>query len=313
MGDEVAVSFCATNLNTADRLPSSLHSIRSLGTAIAQPFEIVVADGPSEDGARAWLEQEARSDPRVRLVTHGLRNRGHGRQLAFQASRGSTIVPFDTSLAYAPRYGELLRRYVALPTDAMLFSEICALRRSTVEAVGGWRDLVGGEDIDLYARLIERYGLVAFPTARRESQSERLSAYDRQMRYVRGSRLRRARRIYEVQRDQIIGGNYRVRDLMDFNRRKPAGRRVAYRLFFTAAAAGARLSRLRPYRFPRNNYLVLREETFRSMLEGRHAPLGWDEPGPKLVLSADEVDYLGRASGLWRAERARLGDLYEVK
>ena len=307
------VSFCATNLNTGDRLPAALESIRGLGAAVARPFEVVVADGPSEDGARAFLEQAARSDPRVRLIAHPFRNRGRGRRLAFEASRGTTIVPFDTSLAYAPRYGELLRRYLALPTDAMLFSEVCALRRTTVVSVGGWRDLVGGEDLDLYARIIERFGVVAYPTAARESQSERLSSYDRQMRYVRGSRWRRARRIYEVQRDQIIGANYRVRDLMDFNRRKPAVRRGAYRLFFTAAAIGARLSPLRPFAFDRNNYLILREETFRSMLEGRHAALGWTEPGPKLVLSEDEVDYLDRDSALWKAERGRIRELYEVK
>ena len=307
------VSFCATNLNTGDRLPASLDSIRGIGQAIAQPFEVIVADGPSEEGVRAFLEQRARSDPQFRLVAHPFRNRGRGRRLAFEASRGTTIVPFDTSLAYASRYGELLRRYLPLPNEAMLFSEICALRRTTIESVGGWRDLVGGEDVDLYARVIERFGIVAYPTPQRESQSERLSSYVRQMRYVRGSRLARARRIYEVQRDQIIGANYRVGDLMDFNRRKPAARRAAYRLFFTVAAAGARLSSRKPFAFGRNNYLILREETFRSMLEGRHSALGWGEPGPKLLLSPDEVDYLERNSALWKAEGARIRELYEVK
>ena len=195
----------------------------------------------------------------------------------------------------------------------MLFSEICALRRSTIESVGGWRDLVGGEDIDLYARVIARFGLVAYPTARRESQSERLSSYERQMRYVRGSRLARLRRIYQVQRDQIIGAHYQVRDLMDFNRRKPAARRAAYRMFFTVAALGARFSPRKPFALGRNNYLILREETFRSMLEGRHSALGWAEPGPKLLLSQDEVDYLERNSALWQAERARIPELYEVE
>ena len=104
-----------------------------------------------------------------------------------------------------------------------------------------------------------------------------------------------------------------MRDLLDFNRRKPFGHRLAYRGFFTAAAIAARLSPFKPYVFSRNNYLILREETFRSMLEGRHVPLGWSEPGPKLVLSADEVDYLSRDSALWTAEAGRIRELYEVK
>lgn len=308
-----SVSFCATNLNTRGPLPNSLESIRQVGKVLGMPFEIVVADGPSEDGAREFLEAQARIDPRVRLVLHDRRNRGFGRRRAFEASRGSTVVPFDTSVVYAPPYGNLLRGYLAVSTNAMLFSEICALRRSTVEAVGGWRDLVGGEDIDLYARIIERYGLLAFPTSRRDSQSRSLSSFDRQMRYVGGSRLARWRRIYVVQRDQIIGGNYRVRDLMDFNRSKPAGRRAIYRFFFTLAATGARLSRLKPFEFSRNNYLILREETFRSMLEGHYRELGWDEPAPKLLLAPDEVAYLEKDSALWKEAGPQIRELYELK
>jgi glycosyltransferase involved in cell wall biosynthesis len=313
MASAPRISFCGTNLNTVDRLPSSLDSVVRLGEGLGEPFEVVVADGPSEDGARAWLEARARQDPRVRLVAHEQRSRGYGRRRAFEASRGTTVVPFDTSVAYAPRYAELLRRYLALPTEAMLFSEVCALRRHAVESVGGWRDLVGGEDLDLYARVIARYGLVAYPTAHRDSQSEPLSAFERQMRYVRGGPLRRLLRMYAVQRDQIIGAHYRVRDLMDFNRSKSWGRRAVYRLAFSMAALGAHLSSIRPVDLGRNNYLVLREETFRSMLEGRHTALGWDEPGPKLLLNADEVEYLRRASVLWSQAGDSLADFYELK
>ena len=60
MAGDVQVSFCATNLNTADRLPAALDSIRALGAALGQPFEIIVADGPSDDGAREFLQEQVR-------------------------------------------------------------------------------------------------------------------------------------------------------------------------------------------------------------------------------------------------------------
>jgi len=306
MAEDPEVSFCATNLNTRDRLGSSLDSVFALGAAIGRPFEVVVAEGPSTDGARSLLEERARGDPRLRLVLHGERNRGYGRRRAFEASRGAVIVPFDTSLVYAPIYAELLGRYVALGSEAMLFSEICALRRTTVIEVGGWRDLVGGEDIDLYARVISRFGLIAYPTAVAESQSRPLGSVERQMRYVRGSRIGRWRRMSVVVRDQIIGDNYTVADLMAFNARKPAGRRFAYRLFFSLAAIRARFSPLRPFRFERNNYLILREETLRSLLEERHRRLGWAGPPPCLLLTDDEITYLERRSRLWKDEESRL-------
>lgn len=299
MVEDVRVSFCATNLNTVDRLPRSLTSVTELGRALGVPFEVVVADGPSDDGARALLEERARSNPEFRLVPHSKRNRGYGRRRAFESSSGTTIVPFDTSLEYSPSYAAFLRAYLRLGTERMLFSEICALDRRTVVEVGGWRDLVGGEDIDLYARVVFRFGLIAYPTALPDSQSRSLPAFDRQMRYVRGSFFARMRRIYAVQRDQLIGANFRVRDLMGFNRRKPMARRAALRAFFVLVAAGARLSSIRPFVLDRNNYLYFREAILDSVLRGDWRVLGAEGPPPRLLLTDDETAYLERASRRW--------------
>jgi glycosyltransferase involved in cell wall biosynthesis len=299
MTDSPLVSFCATNLNTADRLPASLASIDRIGEDLGAPYEIVVADGPSTDGARSLLEARARASPTFHLVPHEERNRGYGRRRAFEASRGPVVVPFDTSLVYLPVYAGLLRAYLSAERESMLFSEISALPRRSVEAVGGWRDLVGGEDIDLYIRVIRRFGVLAYPTGLRGSQSHRLGAFDRQMRYVEGSRLRRYRRMYVVQRDQIIGANYRVRDLMMFNRRRSRSRRAALRIFFTAAYLGSRLRPFKPVALPENNYLLFREALLESMRRGDYRSLGWDGPQPQLLLTEDEVDYLRQACGRW--------------
>ncbi len=299
MGEAVRVSFCATNLNTVDRLPASLQSVSTMAAALGVPFEVVVADGPSHDGARTMLEERARSSPEFRLVTHTERNRGYGRRRAFEASSGSTIVPFDTSIEYDAAYAAILRAYLRLGTGRMLFSEICALPRETVVAAGGWRDLIGGEDIDLYARVVARSGLLAYPMPLAVSQSRSLTAFDRQMRYVGGSSFARLRRIYAVQRDQLIGSNYRVRDLMAFNRRKPAARRFALRVFFTLTAAGARLRPIRPFVLDRNNYLYFREAILDSLLRGDWRALGVEGPLPRLLLTDDEWGYLEHASQRW--------------
>jgi glycosyltransferase involved in cell wall biosynthesis len=299
MAGEVRVSFCATNLNTLDRLPSSIASIDVLGRSLGVPYEVVVADGPSTDGARSWLEARAKEDPRFRVVPHDLANRGYGRRRAFEASRGAVIVPFDTSLAYAPTYGGLLKAYLASSSDRMLFSEVCALSRTSIEAVGGWRDLVGGEDIDLYARVTARFGLVAWPTASRDSQSVKLGSYERQMRYVGGSTWSRFRRIYAVQRDQIIGTNFRVGDLMLFQRGKPLGHRALLRVFYTLTYLGSRSRPLKPIRSASNNYLLFREAILASIRRGDYRSLSWDGPSPTLLLTADEVSYLSVALPGW--------------
>jgi glycosyltransferase involved in cell wall biosynthesis len=297
------VSFCATNLNTLDRLPASLASIRAIGVSLRVPFEIVVADGPSEDGASQWLVDQATADARLKVVSQLERNRGRGRRLAFERSRGHWIVPFDTSLAYDPSYGPILARYFAIGSPKLLFSEIVALPRDSVEAAGGWRDLIGGEDVDLYARVIARFGVIAYPTGLPASQSAKLGSYARQMRYVRGGRYARFRRILAVQRDQIIGSHATVADLMAFNRGKPRTRRFALWSFFLLAALTARFSPIRPAELGRNNYLLVREALFESFLAGDWRAVAGGGPGPKLPLTEDERGFLSVRSSVYRDRR----------
>ncbi|MCI4355821.1 MAG: glycosyltransferase [Thermoplasmata archaeon] len=300
------VSFTATNLNTFDRLPGSLESIRALGAAVGGSYEVVVADGPSDDGATEWLAREASRDPKLHVVSIPERNRGRGRREAFEASTGRTVIPFDTSLAYDAAYGPILSRFLALQSPKMLFSEICALSRNSVEAVGGWRDLIGGEDVDLYARVIARFGVLAYPTGHAASQSAKLGSYARQMRYVRGGRLARFRRIYAVQRDQIIGSHASVSDLLAFNRSRPASRRVALAGFFALTALGAKLSPIGPAELGRNNYVIVREGLFQSLLSEEWRSVAPQGPPPRLPLTADETDFLSQRSSVFRNRRDAL-------
>jgi hypothetical protein len=300
------LSFCATNLNTRDRLEASLASVAALGSTVDGSYEVVIAEGPSDDGATEWLTTESGRDPRLRVVRHTARNRGYGRRLAYEASRGQWIVPFDTSLVYGIEYGHLLARFAAFGSTKMLFSEICALPRAAVDAAGGWRDLVGGEDVDLYARVISEAGVVAYPTGAPKSQSATLGSYARQMRYVQGGRLARARRIYAVQRDQIIASHATVGDLMAFNRKKPLAARLARRTFFTLAAVGARFASLRPIDLGQNNYLIVREGLFASLLAGDWKLLAPGGAPPKLLLTDDEVAYLEVRSPFYQRRAAEL-------
>lgn len=291
------LSFCATNLNTADKLAASIASVDALGNLIGRPYEIVVADGPSTDGATEKLAALAKTIPRFRHVRHAERNRGFGRRLAFEQSSGDIIVPFDTSIVYDPTLAELLRRYLNLGTGKMLFSEIVALPRSAILDAGSWRDLIGGEDIDLYARVVLRAGLIAYPLALPTSQSERLSSYQRQMRYIRASRMARLRRIYAVQRDQKIGLNATVHDLLLFNGRKPLLRRAALAVFFALTTIGGRFRGIPPVRLPGgNNYLIVRGAILRSLVAREFDAVGWPDHPARLLLTEDEIFYLSHAS-----------------
>ena len=311
-----AVSFCATNYETGETLSASLASIERIGELAGIPFEIVVADGPSGADVRSELLAWEEAEPMGRkLILHERRNRGYGRRLAFEGSSGEYVVPFDTSIVYTPEiYGPLLRAYVALRTKRMLFSEVCGFERSTIEAVGGWRDLIGGEDVDVQAPVTRQFGMIAYPTGDPGSQSASLRAWERQSRYAGRRGLARLGRLFLTQRDQIIGANYHVRDLMDFNRTKAPLVRVAARAWFTAAKAAAALRGLRPRGNGSNNYLYVREETIRSMRDGDRAELGWSEGPPvRLALTHDERSYLWLRSMLYRTVAEEHPELFQDK
>ena len=136
------------------------------------------------------LLRSVRSSPTGNLAPHHIlirqrdrRNRGYGRRRAFEVSSGNYIVPFDTSIVYGRTYADLLERYFHLATERMLL-EICALRRNTVENVGGWRTWSGAR-MSTCTLPSERYGLLAYPTGEPHSQSRVLNySFERQMRYA---------------------------------------------------------------------------------------------------------------------------------
>ena len=77
-------------------------------------LEIIVVNDGSTDGSQAAIEQAARSDARIKSLSHG-RNRGKGAAVrtAIKASAGEFILIQDADLEYDPSaYSRLLRPVV---------------------------------------------------------------------------------------------------------------------------------------------------------------------------------------------------------
>jgi glycosyltransferase involved in cell wall biosynthesis len=67
-------------------------------------FEVIVADGLSNDGTRDRILAVAQRDARVRLVDNPDRFTPHGLNVAIAAARGQIIVRMDAHTGYAPDY-----------------------------------------------------------------------------------------------------------------------------------------------------------------------------------------------------------------
>lgn len=85
-------------------------------------FEIVVADGMSEDGTRDVVTEIARTNPSVRMIDNPARFTAAGLNAAIRAAAGDILVRMDAHTRYAPDY---LRQCVAV------------LRETGADNVGG--------------------------------------------------------------------------------------------------------------------------------------------------------------------------------
>lgn len=85
------------------------HIREALASILAQEppdggFEIVVADGMSEDGTREALNEIANSDPRVRVIDNPAKLTAAGLNAAIRAAAGQVLVRMDAHTRYAPDY-----------------------------------------------------------------------------------------------------------------------------------------------------------------------------------------------------------------
>ncbi len=74
-------------------------------------FEVILADGMSEDGTREILEEIARSDHRVKVIDNPARIASTGLNAALRQARGQIIIRMDAHTHYAPDY---MRQCVAV-------------------------------------------------------------------------------------------------------------------------------------------------------------------------------------------------------
>ncbi len=98
-----AVSVVIPCRNERDHIEACLRSV------LAQEppeggFEVIVADGMSDDGTRAVLDRFAEEDQRLRIIDNPGRIVSTGLNAAIEAARETIIIRMDAHTEYAPDY-----------------------------------------------------------------------------------------------------------------------------------------------------------------------------------------------------------------
>jgi succinoglycan biosynthesis protein ExoA len=99
----VAVSIIIPCRNEKDDIEAC---VRSILTQESPPggFEIIVADGMSDDGSRDILKRLAAEDPRLRVIDNPGQIVSTGLNAAIRVAYGQTIIRMDAHTDYAPDY-----------------------------------------------------------------------------------------------------------------------------------------------------------------------------------------------------------------
>jgi glycosyltransferase involved in cell wall biosynthesis len=156
-------------------------------------MEIVIVDNMSDDGSQNLLKEYHESGI-IKLIRSKC-SRGLGRQLAFQNSSGRYIISnVDTDDIYRGSFRELLSFYrlkcegkvmAAISSRGDWVQNVTVSTRSTIEQVGGWRDLQYAEDWDLWSRAAKagKYAWSVFPIAERHSHRMSMGGLVQRLRY----------------------------------------------------------------------------------------------------------------------------------
>src|SRR5438445_3077035 len=105
-----SVSIVVPCRNEARHIESCLRDVLAFEPPRGD-FEVIVADGMSDDGTRGVVGRIVESDPRVRLVDNPHGSTPHGLNAGIRAASGEIVVRIDAHTKYAPDY---LRECVAV-------------------------------------------------------------------------------------------------------------------------------------------------------------------------------------------------------
>jgi glycosyltransferase involved in cell wall biosynthesis len=163
-------SVCITHFNNVLTVRQSLESILN---QIDQDFEVVVVDQRSTDGSRQILQEYA-DGGKIRLFDMQVRNRGLGRQFAFEKSIGQYVIAnVDTDDVYNAALPNLVAIYrercngfvMRVRSSQHRKGAVTIATRDAINQVGGWRRLNYFEEVDLWLRAIKtnRFRWISYP------------------------------------------------------------------------------------------------------------------------------------------------------
>lgn len=201
------ISIYGTVYNNARMIKRCLSSLVRALTEFDEKYELVVVDNYSTDGTFEILKEFARRHRNVKLFRAKC-SRGKGRDIALKNTSGDYVFRIDFDEVFEREFKLVVDKLKQLCTRGTLWSPYgFSTRDTSVEMIGGWRNLNLGEDWEFVARAIARGVSAKQICIPPFSLTEKVKL--REMRYAKGFSYRK-RKIRNII-DAIRGCN------LDFN------------------------------------------------------------------------------------------------
>lgn len=293
---EISLSFCSSADHSGPKLTESLRSISTIASEIGFPYEIILVSSPGNTETRRVLSDISGTIGNLYIVKQRPRNRGNAYRLGYESSKGKYLVPFRSDVVYDIRYSDLIHTFLTKREKKLFLSELPVIHRDLVSEAGGYRDLSHGYDIDLFSRIAMMYGVVAYPALFNRIPLVSPPPFsDGDYGSARNDPSDHAK-----MRDHVISCNFDHNDLMKLYHGSDESISHFKSLYFRLIGAYAKVSRIKPFRFDRNNYLILMENLFESLVLRDFARYGMPDVKANMLLTREEISYLKSQSKVYR-------------
>ena len=101
---KILVSIMMPCRNERKHIVACLRSVLAQEDPIGGTFELLIADGMSDDGTRELIQAAAKVDPRIRMIDNPGRIVPTGLNAAIRLARGEIMIRMDAHTEYAPDY-----------------------------------------------------------------------------------------------------------------------------------------------------------------------------------------------------------------
>ena len=296
LGNGMIISFCSWIPDLGNIREESIRSIDNIGKEVGFSYEIIVSGGIRHVSEKEERHHLMRMFPELNEVVLEDNRSGHGKNVSFENSAGKFIIMFDAETSYNLNLADMIHNFILSGIKKMVFSPLVIIPRMIINEVGRWRELTDGEDIDFYTRVVLSYGVLAFPFSGSGKGKGTFTLPSPEYTGKDGAGL--MERIIHL-RDHIIGCNYSPGDIRSFLNSRSRKSTVRNAALYGVAYALSRISRIKPFRFDRNNYLVVLESLLESLVLKEYTRIDTTDMPIRFRMSDTQISYLREKSKLY--------------